>query len=101
MTTRIALPPQLDTGCATAQLARLCQALDALPAGSACVLDAAQVQQFDSAGLAVLLACRRHALASGKTVHVAQWPDKLHALAQVYGVAEWLAPEAPTLAQSA
>lgn len=90
MTTRIALPRQLDTDCATAQLARLCQALDALPVGSACVLDAAPVQQFDSAGLAVLLACRRHALASGKSVHVAQWPDNLYALAQVYGVAEWL-----------
>jgi len=99
--TRIALPPQLDTGCAAAQLARLCEALDALPAGSVCTLDAAQVQQFDSAGLAVLLACRRHALTTGKTVHVAQWPAKLLALAQVYGVAEWLAPPQTALAQSA
>lgn len=88
--TTIDLPAQLDASCAQAQLALLCRALDAAPSGSACTLNAAGVQRFDSAGLSVLLACRRHAQASGKTLRVAQWPTKLQALAQVYGVLDWL-----------
>ena len=59
--TTVDLPPQLDASVAKAQLAALCRALDALPRGSVCRLNAAGVQRFDSAGLALLLACRRHA----------------------------------------
>ena len=88
--TTVDLPPQLDASVAKAQLAALCRALDALPRGSVCRLNAAGVQRFDSAGLALLLACRRHAQAHGKTLHVVQWPAKLQSLAQVYGVMEWL-----------
>ncbi len=88
--TTVDLPPQLDASAAKAQLAALCRALDALPRGSVCRLNAAGVQRFDSAGLALLLACRRHAQAHGKTLHVVQWPAKLQSLAQVYGVLEWL-----------
>lgn len=51
---------------------------------------------------AVLLACRRHAQAHGKTLHVVQWPAKLQSLAQVYGVLEWLStPQDKSVAHAA
>lgn len=49
-----------------------------------------------------LLACRRHAQAHGKTLHVVQWPAKLQSLAQVYGVLEWLStPQDKSVAHAA
>ena len=100
--TTVDLPPQLDASVAKAQLAALCRAVDALPRGSVCRLNAAGVQRFDSAGLALLLACRRHAQAHGKTLHVVQWPAKLQSLAQVYGVLEWLStPQDKSVAHAA
>ncbi len=52
------------------------------------VLDASALTQFDSSTLAVLLACRRGALAAGKTFAVHGFPAKLSQLAGLYGVAE-------------
>jgi phospholipid transport system transporter-binding protein len=40
--------------------------------------------------LAVLLDCRREALANGKTFSVSRLPPKLRELATLYGVAELL-----------
>ena len=52
------------------------------------VLDASALTQFDSSALAVMLACRREALAAGKPFSVQGLPTKLGQLASLYGVAE-------------
>ena len=52
------------------------------------VLDATALAQFDSSALAVMLACRREALAAGKTFAVQNLPTRLAQLAGLYGVAE-------------
>ena len=52
------------------------------------VLDASALTQFDSSALAIMLACRRDALAAGKTFVVFGLPAKLSQLAGLYGVAE-------------
>lgn len=49
-------------------------------------LDAQALQSFDSSVLAVLLACRRQALATGRTFEVHHMPERLQSLAHVYGV---------------
>ena len=54
------------------------------------VLDASALTQFDSSALAVMLACRRSAMASGKAFVVQGLPPKLHQLAGLYGVAALL-----------
>lgn len=58
----------------------------AQPAGV--VLDASALTQFDSSALAVMLACRRQAMAAGKTFAVHGLPARLGQLAGLYGVAE-------------
>ena len=70
------------------------QALDARQALAAqiitqsdVVLDASALKQFDSSTLAVMLACRRQAVAAGKTFAVHGLPEKLIQLAGLYGVA--------------
>jgi len=52
----------------------------------AVVIDASPLQHFDTSALAVLLECQRLALAWGKSFGVRQAPDKLSALAKLYGV---------------
>ena len=52
------------------------------------VLDASALQEFDSSALAFMLACRREALAMGKTFSVHGLPARLRQLASLYGVAE-------------
>ena len=61
-------------------------------------LDACGVQSFDSAGLALLLACRRAAQKRQQSLRVLGWTDSLRSLAQVYGVMPLLDPEAATAA---
>ena len=61
---------------------------------AAVVVDATELTQFDSSALAVLLACRREAVAAGKTFAVQGIPARLSQLAGLYGVAE-LIPSAP------
>jgi phospholipid transport system transporter-binding protein len=57
------------------------------------VADASALQRFDSSALAILLACRREALASNKSFSVYGMPARLQQLAGLYGVAE-LVPQA-------
>ena len=57
------------------------------------MLDASALTQFDSSALAVMLACRREAMAAGKTFSVRGLPARLSQLAGLYGVAE-LVPSA-------
>ncbi|MGH8804807.1 MAG: STAS domain-containing protein [Polaromonas sp.] len=52
------------------------------------VADARALQEFDSSALAVLLECRREALAAGKAFSVQGAPARLRQLASLYGVAE-------------
>ena len=53
-------------------------------------LDASGLQQFDSSTLAVLLACARQAQQRGTPLVIEGLPERLHTLAQVYGVADFL-----------
>ena len=58
------------------------------------VADASALQQFDSSALAVLLECRRRAMAAGKQFSVQAAPVRLRELAVLYGVAELIPPSA-------
>ena len=89
----LVLPDQLTHGTATACCRMLAQALRSDPAPQA-VADASALRSFDSSALAVLLECRREALALGKTFSVSQLPPRLRELATLYGVSELLPPAA-------
>jgi len=52
------------------------------------VADARALSEFDSSALAILLECRREALAAGKSFSVQGAPPRLRQLAALYGVAE-------------
>lgn len=54
------------------------------------VVDAGNMKVFDSSALAVLLECRRQALAAGRPFTVQALPPKLRQLAGLYGVEELL-----------
>ena len=88
--TLLALPAQLTLGQARATLQALLQTLRG-QTGAQWVCDASALQVFDSSALAVLLECRRHALAAGKTFAVHALPAALAGMATLYGVAELLA----------
>ena len=63
---------------------------------NAVVVGAQQLVEFDSSALAVLLACRRAALAAGKQFSVNSLPSKLAQLATLYGVAQLMTPPVAT-----
>lgn len=81
------LPDTLTVREASAALRMLKQGLHT-QTGDLLVVDAAGLQRFDSAALAVLLECERLAAAWGKRFEVRHLPPRLAELAQVYGVAE-------------
>jgi len=56
------------------------------------VIDAANLQHFDSSALAVLLECQRAADGFGKPFALRNAPPKLAALARLYGVDVLLMP---------
>jgi len=89
----LVLPAELTHGEASACVRMLVQALRSEP-GREAVADASGLQRFDSSALAVLLECRREALAAGKHFAVHQLHPRLRALAALYGV-DALLPEAP------
>jgi phospholipid transport system transporter-binding protein len=88
----LVLPAELTHAQAAACVRMLAQALRSDAAREA-IADASALRHFDSSALAVLLECRREALALGKTFVVSQLHPRLRALATLYGVAELL-PEA-------
>ena len=90
----LVLPPQLSHDEAAACSRMLLQALRSEPAQQGAVADAAPLQTFDSSALAVLLECRREALAHGRAFAVVNMPERLRELAAVYGVSELLAAPA-------
>lgn len=59
------------------------------------VVDASNLQHFDSSALAVLLECRRAAEAWGKSFELRNAPSKLAALAKLYGVDSLLSGAKP------
>jgi phospholipid transport system transporter-binding protein len=61
-------------------------AMRAAPAGASWTVDASDLTEFDSSALAVLLACRREAMALGQSWAVTGLSPKLQALAGLYGV---------------
>ena len=79
----IALPAVLTMAEARATLAQLQQAVAAEPDP---VLDASGLHTLDSSAIAVLLACRRDALAQGKRLRLVSAPRKLNDLAALYGL---------------
>jgi phospholipid transport system transporter-binding protein len=85
----LVLPSELMHDQAAACSRMLAQALHAQGGGQA-VCDARALQRFDSSALAVLLECRREALARGQAFSVSHMPRRLRDLAVLYGVAELL-----------
>ena len=85
----LVLPVELMHEQAPACCRMLTEALRRHPEASV-VADAAALERFDSSALAVLLECRREALAIGKTFSIARMPPRLRELAKVYGVGELL-----------
>ena len=85
----LVLPAELTHEQAPACSRMLAQALN-VHAEAAVVADAGALTRFDSSALAVLLECRREALALGKSFSVARMPPRLRELAAVYGVGELL-----------
>lgn len=84
------LPAVLTHAVATQVAATLAKEVAAQP--NTVVVDASLLAQFDSSALAVLLECRRQALAAGKGFAVAAAPDRLLQLARVYGVLPLIPP---------
>ena len=89
MSELLALPQKLTHREARGALDLLLQRLRAQTEAQL-VVDARALQVFDSSALAVLLECRRQALAAHKTFAVRGLPAALAGLALLYGVAELL-----------
>lgn len=91
----LALPEVLTLSQAKACLDGLLQGLKAESA-TVVVVNAARLQTFDSAALAVLMECRRVAASTSKSLQIQGMPARLRDLAQLYGVSDLL----PDLATS-
>jgi phospholipid transport system transporter-binding protein len=85
----LVLPSELTSQQATACLQMLVQGMKASPSSDV-VVDSAALARFDSSAIAVLMECRREALALGRKFAVAGMPARLGELAALYGVAELL-----------
>ncbi|RZL63249.1 MAG: STAS domain-containing protein [Variovorax sp.] len=89
----LVLPSRLTHDEASACMRMLQQGL-AGQSGSATVVDASALAQFDSSALAVLLECRRESSAMGRGFAVKGLSPRLRELATLYGIAGLL-PAAP------
>jgi phospholipid transport system transporter-binding protein len=86
-TVLLKLPAVLTHNQAGAWASSLTLALRAAAAETKTVIaDASAMKQFDSSALAVLLECRREALALGRTFFVQGLPPRLRQLAGLYGI---------------
>ena len=59
--------------------------------GSLAVIDASDLNHFDSSALAVLLTCQRLSASLGGTLMITGLPERAKNLAKVYGVSELFA----------
>ena len=82
----LVLPTEITHRQARAALGALRQGVAALPSGAHVVVDARALAQFDSSALAVLLECRRTALARGQTFAVKGLAPALASMTVLYGV---------------
>lgn len=89
------LPATVTLSEARDTLRMLAQALPS-EAGTEITLDASGLIRFDTAALAVLLECKRLAQAHGKGFVLTRVPEKLGALARLYGVEALLLPPTAT-----
>ena len=88
---KLTLPPEVTLASAAGVAQGLKAMLSAgLGDSAGVVVDASRLTGFDSSALAVLLECRRQALAGGKRFSVHGLPARLRQLAGLYGVAELL-----------
>lgn len=86
---RLLLPAVLTSKEASDALRMLVQALPR-QAGRVAVVECGALGQLDSAAIAVLLETRRQALLAGIGFELRDAPEKLTALARLYGVGELL-----------
>ena len=101
--TPLKLPAAVTLAQAQPLLAQLTAAIAAAAAGGgkSLVIDASEVQSFDSSALALLLEAQREAHASGLVCSLLQPPVKLMELARLYGVEALLgAPDAAAAASA-
>ena len=63
-------------------------------AGSAMTLSVADLRDFDSSALSLLLSAKRLSVDEGVELKIVDVPAKLHELARVYGVSDLLWPAA-------
>ena len=81
----LVLPPELTHAQARACAMAMSQEMAAVR-GSKVVLNASQLIKFDSSALALMLQCRREALALGKNFTVHGLTPPLAKLATLYGI---------------
>ncbi|MGZ8259197.1 MAG: STAS domain-containing protein [Caldimonas sp.] len=89
------LPATLTSREARVTLRMLKQALQSEGSEGPVIVEAASLQQLDSAAIAVLLEVRRLAGAWGRGFEVRGVPAKLAALAKLYGIDKLLLQPAP------
>jgi phospholipid transport system transporter-binding protein len=83
----------IGTGTLTsANAGKVLDAAVALPLPTGGVVDCAGIAVVDSAAVAVLLALKRRADEAGRPLAFTNLPPTLRALAELYGVEEFLAP---------
>jgi phospholipid transport system transporter-binding protein len=80
----LVLPAELTHTQATASLRMLLQGLRSQKGDV--VVEASSLARFDSSALAVLLQCRREAVAIGRAFAVRGLPERLRSLSKLYGV---------------
>lgn len=85
----LVLPAEITHSQASACALALTQEMTTVT-DSPVVLDATQLSKFDSSALAVMLQCRREALAQGKAFAVHGLTPHLAGLAALYGVEDLL-----------
>lgn len=67
-------------------LADLITRLQQVGDGTPVVLGLKVLAHFDSSALSVLLALKRHAVTSGQSLQITEWPNKLLDLVEAYGL---------------
>jgi phospholipid transport system transporter-binding protein len=85
----LSLPASLGAAEALGVLDRLSESI-AKETNGPVVIDAGALVDFDSSALAVLLQCRREAVASGRVLSLTSAPPRLAQLARLYGVSSLL-----------
>jgi phospholipid transport system transporter-binding protein len=90
MSPTFALPVTIMQDQAQEVADNLTGAMSQMSVDGAVTLNASALEHFDSSALAVVLACRRAVLELGGDFQLIGLPERLLALAQVYGVTELL-----------